>query len=75
MTIVEERFFESGARAFSKFTSNTINWEQRRYEIAKSMMAATVESDCPEIYKRPETTAEKAVVYADALIRRLKETE
>lgn len=44
--------------------SQDINWEQRRYEIAKSVIA-TLELG-------PSKAAETAVVYADALIERLK---
>lgn len=67
-------------------TENTIDWEQRRYEIAKEMMlqvfheltralqaGAKVEGVAG---KTPmEATAERAVWFADALIEELKKEE
>lgn len=59
-----------------------INWEQRRYEIAKEAMGALISSPsyqfCEvdnyyEVYIEPsEDVAKKAVEYADALIEELK---
>lgn len=56
---------------------NGINWEQRRYEIAKEML-----HDCVEYFddiqslidedKRVEFSTELAIKYADALINKLK---
>ena len=56
---------------------NNINWEQRRYEIAKEML-----HDCVEYYDdlnsiinvdiRVESSTELAIKYADALINKLK---
>lgn len=56
---------------------NGINWEQRRYEIAKEML-----HDCVEYYDdlnsiinvdiRVESSTELAIKYADALINKLK---
>lgn len=57
-----------------------INWEQRRYEIAKEML-----HDCVEYYDdlnsiinvdvRVESSTELAIKYADALIEKLKRKE
>lgn len=57
--------------------NNSINWEQRRYEIAKEML-----HDCVEYFddiqslidedKRVESSTELAIKYADALINKLK---
>nr|DAL65465.1 MAG TPA_asm: hypothetical protein [Caudoviricetes sp.] len=57
--------------------NNSINWEQRRYEIAKEML-----HDCVEYFddiqslidedKRVEFSTELAIKYADALINKLK---
>lgn len=57
--------------------NNNINWERRRYEIAKEML-----HDCVEYFddiqslidedKRVEFSTELAIKYADALINKLK---
>lgn len=57
--------------------NNSINWERRRYEIAKEML-----HDCVEYFddigslldedKRVESSTELAIKYADALINKLK---
>lgn len=52
---------------------SNINWEQRRYEIAKSMMAAFLSNSCSNVYMNTyENQAQEAVKYADALIEELK---
>lgn len=52
---------------------STINWEQRRYEIAKECMAAYNNSNDPNIWNRKShLKAEWAVEDADALIAKLK---
>lgn len=51
-----------------------IDWEQRRYEIAKQMLSVLSERrrwDTNELISR-ETAASSAVKYADALIEELK---
>lgn len=53
--------------------SKGIDWEQRRYEIAKDMMAAALNNPCEEIHTgTPDMQAEWAVAFADALIYKLK---
>lgn len=57
--------------------NNSINWERRRYEIAKEML-----HDCVEYFddiqslldedKRVESSTELAIKYADSLINKLK---
>lgn len=52
-----------------------IDWEQRRYEIAKDMMAAFLSKDCTDVYSGTGVKlqqAKEAVMYADALIAELK---
>lgn len=50
-----------------------IDWEQRRYEIAKEMLAAFMSNSCSEVYDyEMERQAREAVAYADALIAELK---
>ena len=55
--------------------NKTIDWEQRRYEIAKEMLPAIYYDDKPqegEEYLTLNETAHEAVRYAEALIRELK---
>lgn len=50
-----------------------IDWEQRRYEISKSMMAAFLSNSCSNVYlDYPNEQAKYAVTFADALIAELK---
>lgn len=61
----------------------TINWEQRRYEIAKDMLPTTTEMVC-DVLRRGgkvegghgetimQMAAERAAWYADALIEELR---
>ncbi len=50
----------------------TINWEQRRYEIAKAMFPTCIEEYSSMDEFRIEKGAEYAVACADALINELK---
>ena len=55
--------------------SKTIDWEQRRYEIAKEMLPVIYSDDNPqecEDYLTLQQAANEAVRYADALIKELK---
>ena len=52
------------------FFSETIDWEQRRYELAKDIIKAVVADDCGV---NSDAIAKYAVNCADALIKRLKE--
>ena len=50
-----------------------IDWEERRYEIAKDMMAAFLSNYSDNIHSgNPDEQAQYAVVFADALIAELK---
>lgn len=50
-----------------------IDWEQRRYEIARDMLAAFLSNSCSNVYAGTrEEQAKDAVAYADALINELK---
>ena len=56
-------------------TEKVIDWEQRRYEIAKEMLPAIYVDDKPregEDYLTLHEAAHEAVRYADALINELK---
>lgn len=52
------------------FFSENIDWEQRRYELAKDIIKAVVADDCGG---NSDALAKYAVNCADALIKRLKE--
>lgn len=52
------------------FFSETIDWEQRRYELAKDIIKAVIADDCGG---NSDALAKYAVNCADALIKRLKE--
>lgn len=63
------RIFSMYALEFEK----DIDWEQRRYEVAKDMMAAFLSNSCSNVYMgNPDEQAKCAVMFADALITELK---
>jgi hypothetical protein len=49
---------------------SAIDWEQRRYELAKDIIKAVIADDCGG---NSDAIAKYAVNCADALIKRLKE--
>lgn len=76
MTIIEQRANEAIFSINRKMRdANQIDWEQRRYEIAKDIMSAFMSNSCSNVYAgSPENQAKDAVGYADALIAELKKT-
>ena len=52
------------------FFSETIDWEQRRYELAKDIIKAVIADDCGG---NSDTIAKYSVNCANAIIKRLKE--
>lgn len=69
MTQLEQNFFV----AATKYCRKQIDWEQRRYEIAKDVLAAYLSNSCPNVYHgTPMQQAKDAVRYADALVEELK---
>lgn len=68
MTNLEQTFLESATRYFREFQSKEIDWEQRRYEIAKDALASLL-SNPTRVYA---SHSKVAVDYADALIEELK---
>ena len=69
MTNLEQTFLESATRYFRESQSKEIDWEQRRYEIAKDILPNTIfEYDGKGI----ERGVKDAVKCADALIAELK---
>lgn len=74
MTNLEKNFLESATRYFSEAQSKEIDWEQRRYEIAKDILTAWCSnSDRGTGLGIPKNDSAAAVRYADALIKALKE--
>lgn len=70
-------FYETeDGRKFPMFAlefSKEIDWEQRRYEIAKDMMAAFLSNSSSNVYMgNPDEQAKCAIMFADALISELK---
>lgn len=50
-----------------------IDWEQRRYEIARDMLASIESNADPRMYQgNPDEQSKWAVIFADALIAELK---
>lgn len=78
LTNIEVQTLEAVKRAALTYTHQQeedrkgIDWEQRRYEIAKEVLP-----QCMSVTRinNPQRIAESAVVYADALIEKLKSKE
>lgn len=74
MTVIEKQAMDA-VIALNRKTkdANQIDWEQRRYEIAKDMMAAFLSNPCENIHGGgAERAATDALKFADALINALK---
>ena len=52
---------------------DTTDWDAFRRDVAKSCLAAMVVTDSGSMYPEPNSIAERAVRYADELIKQLKE--
>lgn len=65
MTVIEERFFRSAISFFTR--KEEIDWEARRYEISKDVLAATINEN-----KNIDSATNFAVSVADMLIEKLK---
>ena len=73
MTNLEQTFLESATRYFREAQSKEINWEQRRYEIAKDILTAWCSNSGRWTgLGIPKNDSAAAVRYADALIKALK---
>ncbi len=66
---------ESYHKSELEFMERTIDWEQRRYEIAKDAMNGLLSAIIDGVNPNPnvEDTVMLSVTLADALIRKLKE--
>lgn len=49
MTNLEQTFLESATRYFRESKSKEVDWEQRRYEIAKDVLNAILQLPSPTI--------------------------
>lgn len=59
---------------FEDVEENLIDWEQRRYEISKDVLSAFLSNSNEMIFEgNPEDHAKDAVVFSDALIKKLRE--
>lgn len=68
--------FEVNVNQVESFLNESIDWEQRRYETAKDVLAAFMSNSCSNVFVgSKENQAKDAVEYADALINELKKTK
>lgn len=81
VSILEKEYMETVIRMGRRMNSGEIDWEQRRYEIAKDMMVAIMQN--PDITAGmacepepredvPDTLARVSLTFADAFIAKLK---
>lgn len=71
--LVKDRYFKMSELDFFE-DFETIDWEQRRYEISKDVLSAFLSNSNEMIFEgNPEDHAKDAVIFADALIKELKE--
>lgn len=87
MTVIEKQYMDSVIninRMMRKAQDAEPDWEQRRYEIAKDMMAAIMNN--PDVTAGvacepkpqedvPATLARVSLIFADALVAELKKTQ
>lgn len=84
ISVLEKQYMETVIRMGRRMQSGEIDWEQRRYEIAKDMMAAIMNN--PDITAGvacepnpqedvPATLARVSLTFADALVAELKKTQ
>lgn len=72
MTNLEQTFLELATRYFRESQSKEIDWEQRRYEIAKDVFATLFKSQQLIALRDPIDYAVESVKAADSLIEELK---
>lgn len=81
ISVLEKQYMETVIRMGRRMNNGEIDWEQRRYEIAKDMMAAIMNN--PDIAAGvacepepredvPATLAKLSLTFADALVDELK---
>lgn len=67
--ICKSPFKGDNIRECGNYIANVIDWEQRRYEIAKDILANIIHCTNNSAYSYEEL----AIQYADSLIKKLKE--
>lgn len=81
ISVLEKQYMETVIRMGRRMQSGEIDWEQRRYEIAKDMMTAIMNNPditagvaCEPVPTEgvPVTLAKVSLEFADALIAELK---
>ncbi|WP_290101334.1 hypothetical protein [Duncaniella muris] len=81
MTVIEKQYMETVIRMGRRLQSGEIDWEQRRYEIAKDCMAAMlgnpaivdeVTEDGEPVWGAPVAIAKTAATLATLLVEELK---
>ena len=68
MTVIEQKTLEAVQSAARKYASSQVDWEQRRYEIAKEIYIRRLVNKDIE-----HDMEESAIRYADSLIAKLQE--
>ncbi len=83
-TVIEKQFMEAIISLNRRIESDKIDWEQRRYEIAKDALAAMlgnpglvngVSDEGEPTWDVPAPIASTAVIFADLLVAELKKGE
>lgn len=81
MTVIEKQYMETVIRMGRRLQSGEVDWEQRRYEIAKDCMAAMlgnpaivdeVTEDGEPVWGAPVAIAKNAATLATLLVEELK---
>ncbi len=66
--------FEDVEESYLSAKESLIDWEQRRYEISKDVLSAFLSNSNEMIFEgNPEDHAKDAIIFADALINKLRE--
>lgn len=73
MTNIELETLTAIKNAAKKFANRDIDWEERRYELAKELAPAMIMRNHVS-FPTKETVAELSVEYADAIIEKLRKT-
>ena len=71
MTQIELETMTAVKKAARKYAQEGIDWEQRRYEIAKDVLPSLMQARIDAGYSLPQRV-NLAIAYADELIKQLK---
>lgn len=84
ISVIEKQYMETVIKMGRRLQNGEVDWEQRRYEIAKDMMAAIMNNPditagvaCkPEVAEGvPAILAKLSLTFADALVEELKKPQ